>query len=60
MEGFVYDYQGKKVMDLGKFQTDDVTNQIVKAINATKLAQGQYLLVMVNNNKRITKPFVKI
>jgi hypothetical protein len=60
MEGFVYDYAGRKIMSLGKFQTDEITTQIVRAVNATQLAQGKYLLVMVNENKRITKPFVKI
>jgi hypothetical protein len=60
MEGFVYDYTGRKILDLGKFQTDDISTKIVKAINASQLAQGAYLLVMANNEKRITKPFIKI
>lgn len=60
MEGFVYDISGKKILSLGKFQTDDITTQIVRAVNAPQLAQGKYLLVMVNNDKRITKPFIKI
>jgi hypothetical protein len=60
MEGFVYDYSGRKVMSLGKFQTDEITTQIVRTVNALQLAQGKYLLVMLNEHKRITKPFVKI
>ena len=60
MEGFIYDYQGRKIMDLGKFQTDEMSNVITRAVNASQLAQGRYLLVMANNDKRITKPFVKI
>jgi hypothetical protein len=60
MEGFVYDISGRKILSLGKFETDDITTQIVRAVNATQLAQGKYLLVMVNNDKRITKPFIKI
>lgn len=60
MKGYVYDYQGRKVMDLGDFKTDDFTNVITRAINAKNLAQGKYLLVMANNEQRITKPFVKI
>lgn len=60
MKGYVYDNQGRKVMDLGDFKTDDFTNVITRAINARNLAQGKYLLVMANNEQRITKPFVKI
>ena len=60
MKGYVYDYQGRKVMDLGDFKTDDFTTIITRAINAKNLAQGRYMLVMVNNEERITKPFVKI
>jgi hypothetical protein len=60
MKGYVYDYNGRKVLDLGDFKTDEFTNVITRAINAKNLAQGKYLLVMANNNERITKPFVKI
>lgn len=60
MKGYVYDYQGRKVLDLGDFKTDEVTSVITRAINAVNLAQGKYLLVMTNNEERITKPFIKI
>lgn len=60
MKGYVYDYQGRKVLDLGDFKTDEISNVITRAINASSLAQGKYLLVMANNEERITKPFVKI
>lgn len=60
MKGYVYDYQGRKVLDLGDFKTDEVTTVITRAINAVNLAQGKYLLVMTNNEERITKPFIKI
>lgn len=60
MKGYVYDYQGRKIMDLGDFKTDEISNVITRAISAKNLAQGKYLLVMANNEERITKPFVKI
>lgn len=60
MKGYVYDIQGRKMMDLGDFKTDDISNVITRAINANSLAQGKYLLVMANNEERITKPFIKI
>jgi hypothetical protein len=60
MRGYVYDYQGRKILELGEFKTDDITNVITRAINAQNLAQGKYLLVMANNEERITKPFIKI
>ena len=55
----IYDYAGKKVMDLGNIKSTDFISPIVKQVNASSLAQGMYLLRMSNDNKVITKPFLK-
>jgi hypothetical protein len=55
----IFDYAGKKVMDLGNIKSDDIITSIVKRVNASSLAQGMYLLRMSNESKVITKPFLK-
>jgi hypothetical protein len=46
-------------MDLGNVRSEDMITPIVKRINASSLAQGMYLLRISNENKIITKPFLK-
>jgi hypothetical protein len=55
----IYDATGKKVLDLGTLRTDEMSQTLIKQVNASYLAQGMYLLRMYNQNKQITKPFLK-
>ena len=55
----IFDFAGKKIMDLGNIRSEDMITPIVKRINASSLAQGMYLLRISNENKIITKPFLK-
>ena len=55
----IFDFAGKKIMDLGNVRSEDMITPIVKRINASSLAQGMYLLRISNENKIITKPFLK-
>jgi hypothetical protein len=55
----IYDYSGKKVLDLGSLRTDEMSQTMIKKVNASVLPQGMYLLKMYNQNKQITKPFLK-
>lgn len=55
----IYDLAGKKVLDLGRMVSEEFNQTFVKQVNATILPQGMYLLRMYNQNKQITKPFIK-
>jgi hypothetical protein len=59
MNASIYDYSGNKLLDLGNVRTDDYQQTIVKNVNASRLTQGTYLVVLSDGNKIITKPFIK-
>ena len=59
MAASIYDYEGRKLLDLGKFQTDDVYGTFTRRVDAQILPQGAYLIVLSNDKKQITKPFIK-
>jgi hypothetical protein len=56
----IYDYQGKLMIDLGYINSDGTNTKITKNINHPELSQGNYLLVLSDDNKQITKPFIKL
>lgn len=55
----IYDYQGKRVLDLGRINSTEFVQTVTKRVSVPQLAQGAYLLVLANENKQITKPFIK-
>lgn len=59
MTASIYDYSGKKLLDLGRYQTDEFNNTFTKRVDVQSLAQGAYLIVLSNDKKQITKPFIK-
>jgi len=59
MTASIYDYSGKKLLDLGRYQTDEFNNTFTKRVDVQSLAQGAYLIVLLNDKKQITKPFIK-
>jgi hypothetical protein len=58
----VYDIQGRKVKDIGKIWSDQYVTTVIKQVDLTSAANGNYLLVVNNleDNKRLAKQFVKI
>ncbi len=59
MTASIYDYSGKKVLDLGRYQTNEFNNTFTKRVDVQSLPQGAYLIVLSNDKKQITKPFIK-
>ena len=60
MNASIYDYQGKLMINLGDVNSDGINTKIIKYVTHPELPQGNYLLVLSNNNKQITKPFTKL
>lgn len=57
----VYDMSGRKVKVIGRLQSDDFVRTVVKQVDLTQAVNGQYLLVLNNENQnRLTKQFIKI
>jgi hypothetical protein len=48
------------MIDLGYINSDGTNTKITKNINHPELSQGNYLLVLSDDNKQITKPFIKL
>ena len=59
MTASIYDYAGNKLVDLGRYQTDEFNNTFTKRVDVQSLPQGAYLIVLSNDKKQITKPFIK-
>ena len=59
MNASIYDYNGKKLIDLGNFESFENVEKFSKTINVQSFSKGTYLVVLSNNNKIITKPFIK-
>jgi hypothetical protein len=55
----IYDYNGRLILDLGDFATDDNRVKFSKNVNQQQLPEGLYLMILSGYNKRITKPFIK-
>jgi len=57
----VYDIQGRKIKEIGRLQSDDFVRTVVRQVDLTAANNGNYLLVLDNENKkRLAKQFVKI
>jgi hypothetical protein len=59
MNALVYDMQGRLIMDLGKFKTQDVDFTFRKPVSSSNMAVGMYNLVLFDNRKRITTKLIK-
>ena len=59
MNASIYDYNGKKLIDLGNFESFENVEKFSKTIDVQSFSKGTYLVVLSNNNKIITKPFIK-
>jgi hypothetical protein len=59
MNALVYDMQGRKIMDLGKFETKDTEFTFRKPVSSSNIPAGMYNLVLFDNRKRITTKLIK-
>ena len=56
----VYDVQGRRIKDIGRVASDEYITTVVKQVDMTQAANGNYFLVLNNENqKRLTKQFIK-
>jgi len=56
----VYDIQGRKIKDIGRVASDEYVTTVIKQVDLTSAANGNYLLVLDNENQRkLTKQFIK-
>ena len=59
MNARVYDVQGKLIKEIGKVASDNYYTTIIKQVDLTQARDGHYLLVLDNENKKLTKQFIK-
>ena len=59
MNASIYNNQGRIVMNVGDFMSDEFNTRQTKEINVSNLMNGIYYLILTGNNKKITKPFIK-
>lgn len=59
MNALVYDMQGRLIMDLGKFKTEDTEFTFRKPVSSSSMPVGMYNLVLFDNRKRITTKLIK-
>lgn len=56
----VYDNQGKHIKTIGKISGNGFTKIVYKQVDMSSQTNGHYYLVLTDNNKQITKHFIKI
>lgn len=56
---YISDIMGRRVMDLGRFTTDEGQATFVKRVSIPNLASGMYTLVLYDDKKRYVKQFLK-
>jgi hypothetical protein len=59
MNARVYDVQGKLIKEIGKVASDNYYTTVIKQVDLTQARDGHYLLVLDNENKKLTKQFIK-
>jgi len=59
MNASIYNNQGRVVMNVGDFTSDEFNTKQNKEVNVSNLMNGIYYLILSGNNKKITKPFIK-
>lgn len=59
MNASIYNNQGRVVMNVGDFTSDEFNTRQNKEVNVSNLMNGIYYLILSGNNKKITKPFIK-
>lgn len=55
----VFDLSGRKVLDLGNFQSTEYVNKFVKSVNISRDKIGPYFLVVANNKHAVSTKILK-
>jgi hypothetical protein len=55
----VFDITGRKVLDLGKFESSEYINKFVKSVNISRDKIGPYFLVVANDNQAVSTKILK-
>jgi hypothetical protein len=55
----IYNMQGQLIKEVGKISSDGVYTTAIKQINITNEKNGAYVLTIDNQNKKLTKQFIK-
>jgi hypothetical protein len=55
----VFDITGRKVLDLGKFESSEYVNKFVKSVNISRDKIGPYFLVVANDNQSVSTKILK-
>ena len=56
----IYDMNGKQVMNLGDYMSNNLEDKFYKTFDISQLSQGIYLVSLRDNHNRITKQLIKI
>jgi hypothetical protein len=56
----IYNMNGLLIKEVGKISSDNVYTTAIKQIDLTKSQNGSYLLVLDNQDKKISKQFLKV
>jgi hypothetical protein len=56
----IYNMNGSLIKEVGKISSDNIYTTAIKQIDLTKSQNGSYLLVLDNQDKKISKQFLKV
>lgn len=59
MNASIYDNNGRQVINVGDFTSDEFNTKQIKTIDVSNLMNGVYHFILTGYNKKITKPFIK-
>ena len=60
MNASIYNNSGNQVMNIGDFVSNEFNTKQYKTVDTGSLINGVYYFVLTGNNKKITKPFIKL
>jgi len=58
MNALVYDGTGRLIKSIGELSSDNYNSMAVARVDLTSIASGKYYLVLTNNERKLTKPFI--
>jgi hypothetical protein len=58
MNALVYDGTGRLIKSIGELSSDNYNSMAVARVDLTSVASGKYYLVLTNNERKLTKPFI--
>jgi len=60
MNALVYDGTGRLIKSIGELSSDNYNSMAIARVDLTNVASGKYYLVLANNERKLTKPFIII